>query len=174
MMASSSRPGSPVKEAFKKLLSPSKQKVAPPPPSPSLSSSEYPKWAYPDSNSSDSSSHYTSSSSSASSNDHEQFQTTGWHIIDRPKTPTTTGPNKENLQMTPEEVVEKVMGSRNNSPSKLSKRNTKSTIVLKGKQTQETDLDSQFEELMVPRFLRLVDLRIHDQYHLNCDASYDM
>jgi hypothetical protein len=44
---------------------------------------------------------------------------------------------------TPKDVVAQIMGR---SPSKLNKRNTKSLAMLK---SQDTDLDSQFEELMV-------------------------
>jgi hypothetical protein len=144
-----SRPPSPIKQTFKKFLSPSKQKPA----APALSlQPEQSNWKYAESTSSN----YSSSSS-------EGY--TGWNVVDRPRTPPVSDPNKENVIMqgsTPKDVVAQIMGR---SPSKLNKRNTKSLAVLK---SQDTDLDSQFEELMVisrPRelFVDSIELSIYSQ-----------
>jgi hypothetical protein len=124
-----SRPPSPIKQTFKRLLSPSKQKPAPA--SLSLHPEPSSNWKYAESTSS---SNYSSSSG-------EGY--TGWNVTERPRTPIFD-PNKENMQSTPKDLVAHIMGR---SPSKLDKRNTKSLAMLK---PQDTDLDTQFEELMVP------------------------
>jgi len=124
-----SRPPSPIKQTFKKLLSPSKQKTAP-----ALTlQPEQSNWKYADSTSSN----YSSSSSERSS---------GWDVVDGPRAPISD-PNKENVQNKPNDLVAQIMGR---SPSKLNKRITKSLAMLK---PQDNDLDNQFEELMV--FTRL-------------------
>ena len=133
-----SRPGSPLKQTFKKLLSPSKSKPAPPPALSLQGPDHINNWKYAES---------TSSSDYSSSNNGY----TGWNVVERPQTPIS-GPNKENVQITPKDVVEQVMGC---SPPKLIKRNTKSTGVLKNK-PQDADLDLQFEELMVLIFIMLL------------------
>ena len=119
-----SRPPSPIKQTFKKLLSPSKHKQA----APALAlQPEQANWKYAESTSSN----YSSSSS-------EGY--TGWTAMERPRTPISD-PNKENMRSNaPKDLVAQIMGP------KLNKRNTKSLAVLK---TQDADLDSQFEELMV-------------------------
>ena len=66
--------------------------------------------------------------------------------MDGPSAPISD-PNKENVQNKPNDLVAQIMGR---SPSKLNKRITKSLAMLK---TQDSDLDNQFEELMV--FTRL-------------------
>jgi hypothetical protein len=133
-----SRPSSPLKQTFKRLLSPSKSKPAPPPALSLQGPDQTNNWKYAES---------TSSSDYSSSNDGY----TGWNVAERPQTPIS-GPNKENVQITPKDVVEQVMGY---SPPKLKKRNTKSTGGLKNK-PQDADLDLQFEELMVLLSLMLL------------------
>lgn len=122
-----SRPPSPIKQTFKKLLSPGKQKPAP---VLSLQQEQPLNWKYAESTSS---SNYSSSSTEGYS---------GWNVADRPRTPISD-PNKENIQSTPKDIVAQIMGR---GPSKLDKRNTKSLALLK---PQDADLDTQFEELMV-------------------------
>jgi hypothetical protein len=137
----SSRPTSPIKQTFKKLLSPSKQKS-----SPALTSTHHPpdhtNWTYPDSTSSSSGSSFSATEYSAT--------VTGWNVIDRPQTPTlpqtTTDANKENQHFSPQEIVHKVMGP--STPPKSPKRNAKPKSHRKTNNSQG-DLDRQFEELMV-------------------------
>jgi hypothetical protein len=126
-----SRPVSPIKQTFRKLLSPSKTKSAPPP-ALSLQGPEQTNWKYAES---------TSSSEYASSND----TYTGWNVVERPQTPISDA-NKENVQVTPKDVVEQVMGC---TPPKSNKRNNNKNSPGKNK-SKEADLESQFEELMVP------------------------
>jgi hypothetical protein len=127
----SSRPESPIKQTFKRLLSPNKsskqQPQLQPPQQEALSPQlpEHTNWTYPE-----------STSSSNFSSDSSQY--TGWNIIDRPQTPVS-GANKENVHVM--DVVNHVMGPTSNKLHKLkSKTNPKS---------QDADLDRQFEELMV-------------------------
>ena len=125
----SSRPDSPIKQTFKKLLSPNKPK---PSHQPGLSHqlTEHTNWTYPES---------TSSSSDYSSSSIESTKYTGWNVIGRPQT-LTSGANKENLQVNAKDIVDKVMGPV--SPSKLSKQKSK-------QMSKDSELDRQFEELMV-------------------------
>ena len=136
-LMASPRPESPIKQTFMKLLSPTKPK-----PSPALNpkASEYRNSSYPESTSS-------SNYSKDSDNSNSKGGLTGWNVLERPQTPTF-GPNKENIHVTPKQVVDHVMGRT--SSKKLSKRNTKSTSVLKNPKHHGADLDRQFEELMVP------------------------
>lgn len=124
----SSRPESPIKQTFKRLLSPNKSSKQQPPPQPRALSpqlTEHTNWTYPESTSS---SNYSSDST----------QYTGWNIIDRPQTPTS-GANKENVHA--KDVVDHVMGPTSN---KLRKHKSKTNA-----KSQDVDLDRQFEELMV-------------------------
>ena|SRR2546423_6291777 len=134
-----SRPPSPIKQTFKRLLSPNKQKPAP---ALSLQPEQTSNWKYAES----------TSSSSYSSSSTEGY--TGWNVLDRPRTPISD-PNKENIQSTPKDLVAQIMGR---SASKLDKRNTKSLALLK---PQDPDLDAQFEELMVHRHTNTVSGRAH-------------
>ena len=120
----SSRPDSPIKQTFKKLLSPNKSK--PPPVQPALTPqfAEHTNWKYPES----------TSSSNYSTDSNTQYST-GWSVLKRPQSPTS-GANKENVLST-KDVVDKVMG-----PAKLSKQKSKQW-------SKDADLDRQFEELMV-------------------------
>ena len=114
-----SRPTSPVKHTIIKLLSPKKPK---PPPPLALQLTEQPNWCYADS---------TSSSNSTYS---EIENNTGWEVEDSLNTPITHA-NKENLHVNPQELVDQVMGTHG-SPIKAKSKDT-------------TELDREFEELMV-------------------------
>jgi hypothetical protein len=121
-----SRPPSPLKQSIKKFLSPKKQQ-----PVPALSlqgGAEHGNWTYAGS---------TSSVSSSDSNGN-----TGWNVIDTPHTPTFAA-NKENRN-TSQGAFDNVVG---HNPSKLNKRNTKSTGILN--HASQPELDNEFEELMV-------------------------
>jgi len=143
----SSRPDSPLKQTFKKLLSPSKPKPPPPALTPQPPA-EHTNWPYPESTSS---SNYSSTSQQFPTGVHGEH--TGWNVIDSPQQPNF-GPNKENVHVTPtKDVVEKVMGP--SIPNKLSKRNMKS----KSKFGTDGDLDREFEELMVTQnILTMIDI----------------
>lgn len=130
-----SRSESPIKQTFKKLLSPTKPK---PPPVLAVQAPDLRNSSYPESTSS---SNYSQDSANSSSNG----GFTGWNVFERPGTPTFDA-NKENVNVTPKQIVNHVMGRK---PSKkLRKGNTKSTSVLKNSK-HDVDLDRQFEELMV-------------------------
>ena len=120
----SSRPESPIKQTFKKLLSPNKSKPASTQPALTPQLPEHTNWTYPES----------TSSSNFSADSNTQYNT-GWNVLESPRTPAS-GANKENVMST-KDVVEKVMG-----PSKLSKQKSKQL-------SKSADLDRQFEELMV-------------------------
>jgi hypothetical protein len=131
-----SRPDSPIKQTFKKLLSPSKPK--PPPALTPQPPSEHTNWPYPESTSS---SNYSSHSQQSPTGVHGEC--TGWNVVDSPQQ-ANFGSNKENVHVTPaKDVVEKVMGP--SIHNKLSKRNMKN----KSKVGADGDLDREFEELMV-------------------------
>ena len=121
-----SRPPSPIKKTFQRLLSPSKSKQQQQPQLPLQSTNDAENgtnWTYAES---------TSSSGSSS---HYSEQSTGWSVIN---TPPLHGHNKENVSAT--SLVEQVMARtpKLQSPSKQTKQ-TK----------QDQELDKQFEELMV-------------------------
>lgn len=119
-----SRPPSPIKKTFQRLLSPNKNKQQPQLPLQATYDSENgTNWTYPES---------TSSSGSSS---HYSEQNTGWSVIN---TPPLHGHNKENVSAT--SLVEQVMTRtpKLQSPPKQTKQ-TK----------QDQELDKQFEELMV-------------------------
>src|SRR5277367_558340 len=131
-----SRPDSPIKQTFKKLLSASKPK-APPALTPQPPS-EHTNWPYPESTSSG---NYSSHSPQSPTGVHGGC--TGWNVVGSPQQ-ASFGSNKENVHVTPaKDVVEKVMGP--SIHNKLSKRNMKN----KSKVGANGDLDREFEELMV-------------------------
>lgn len=139
-----SRPDSPIKQTFKRLLSPTKSKQPPaspqqPPPALSPQLSEYTNWTYPE-------------STSSSNYSQDSVQYTGWNVIDRPQTPPiTSGANKENVLqvVSTKDVVDQIMSG--GTPSKANKLKSKQN----GKAQDTTDLDRQFEELMVYPFLEV-------------------
>ena len=144
----SSRPESPIKQTFKKLLSPNKSK--PPSAQPALTTQfpEHTNWTYPES----------TSSSNCSADPNTQY-ITGWNVIERPQTPTS-GANKENVLST-KDVVEKVMG-----PSKLSKQKSKQL-------SKDGDLDRQFEELMVcPTIGDVLTFRTPALFRVSYDVNF--
>ena len=121
-----SRPPSPLKQTVKKFFSPKKQE-----PVEALSlqgGAAHGNWIYAGS---------TSSTSSSDSNGNS-----GWNVVDTPQTPTFLADNEN--RSASKNVVDKVVG---HNPSKLNKRNTKSTGVLN--HASQPELDKEFEELMV-------------------------
>src|SRR5271170_1533470 len=119
----STRPDSPIKQTFKKLLSPNKSKPLPPVVDPILSPHHQHQHQQQSINSQQQPSTYRPTSKSSSNYSTEtngnpiihQYNT-GWNVIDRPHTPTTTGTststsqdaNKENLRSpTTREVLER-------------------------------------------------------------------
>jgi hypothetical protein len=132
---SSSRPPSPIKKTFQKLLSPSKSKPLPPsPPQFPLhqqghSDGNGNNWTYAESTAS-SGSEYSQSTSGDSGG------TTGWSVVE---TPPSMHHNKENVNLrnNTKSLVDQVMG-----------RTLKKPLNQEGK-SDETELDKQFEELMV-------------------------
>ena len=123
-----SRPPSPIKK-IQRLLSPNKAKPLPPSPQGPLqhNSDQNENWTYADSTTS-------SESQYSRSTDDDTSRFTGWSVVD---TPPSTHHNKENVNITnAKSFVDQVMGRPNTKPSKPSK-------------SEETELDKQFEELMV-------------------------
>src|SRR5205814_4245974 len=78
----SSRPDSPIKQTFKKLLSSNKSKSPPSQPALTPQFPEHTNWEYPES----------ISSSNYSTDSNTQYNT-GWNVVERPRTPTS-GANK--------------------------------------------------------------------------------